>query len=60
MEERMVGILSYGAYIPKWRMALDLIAKGASGERSVASPDEDSVTMAVSAVLDCLKGMDRT
>lgn len=55
----MAGIISYGAYIPKWRMSLDLIAKGTSGERSVAGYDEDSVTMAVSAVLDCLKGVDR-
>lgn len=56
----MVDIVSYGAYIPKWRMALDLIVKGAPGERAVAGPDEDSVTMAVAAVLDCLKGIDRS
>ncbi|MDY7037125.1 MAG: OB-fold domain-containing protein [Thermodesulfobacteriota bacterium] len=56
----MVGIVSYGAYIPKWRMPLDLIAKGARGERTVAGPDEDSITMAVAAVLDCLKGVDKT
>jgi len=55
----MVGIVSYGVYIPKWRMPLDLVAKGMSGERPVAGPDEDSVTMAVAAVLDCLKGLDR-
>jgi hydroxymethylglutaryl-CoA synthase len=56
----MIGIVSYGAYIPKWRMPLDLLAKGMKGERSVAGPDEDSITMAVSAVHDCLKGMDRS
>lgn len=55
----MIGIVSYGAYIPKWRIALDLIIKGALGERSVAGPDEDSVTMAVAAVSECLKGVDR-
>jgi 3-hydroxy-3-methylglutaryl CoA synthase/uncharacterized OB-fold protein len=56
----MVGIESFGAYIPKWRMALDLIAKGMPGERAIAGPDEDSVTMAVAAVLNCLKGEDRS
>lgn len=55
----MVGIVSYGVYVPKWRMALDLIAKGMPGERAVAGPDEDSVTMAVAAVMDCLRGMNR-
>jgi len=56
----MVGIESFGAYIPKWRMALDLIVKGMPGERAVAGPDEDSVTMAVAAVLNCLKGEGRS
>lgn len=55
----MVGIVSFGAYIPKWRMALNLIAKGMRGERAVAGFDEDSVTMAVSAAGNSLKGMDR-
>lgn len=55
----MVGIVSCGGYVPKWRMALELIAKGMPGERAVAGPDEDSITMAVAAVLDCLKGVDR-
>jgi len=59
----MVGILSYGAYIPMWRIDRSEIAKasgGASmgGERSVASWDEDSLTMAVEASLDCLSGID--
>lgn len=55
----MAGIVSYGAYIPKWRMPLEMMIKGMPGERSVAGPDEDSVTMAVSATLDCMKGIDR-
>ncbi|MBW1902478.1 MAG: hypothetical protein JRJ20_12700 [Deltaproteobacteria bacterium] len=54
----MVGLISYGAYIPRWRMDLGLV--GARGERSITGPDEDSVTMAVSAVLQCLKGVDRS
>ena len=54
----MVGLISYGAYIPRWRMNLGLV--GARGERSITGPDEDSVTMAVSAVMQCLKGVDRS
>jgi hydroxymethylglutaryl-CoA synthase len=56
----MIGIVSYGAYIPKWRMPLDFLVKNKKGERSVAGTDEDSITMAVSAVLDCLKSRDRS
>jgi hydroxymethylglutaryl-CoA synthase len=60
----MAGIASYGAYIPFHRLARAEIARawGASpapGERSVASYDEDSFTMAVAAARDCLRGMDR-
>ncbi|MHC1585818.1 MAG: zinc ribbon domain-containing protein [Candidatus Syntropharchaeia archaeon] len=59
----MVGILSYGAYIPIWRISRDEIARASGGpsmggERSVASWDEDSLTMAVEAGLDCLTGID--
>jgi hydroxymethylglutaryl-CoA synthase len=60
----MSGIISYGAYVPLWRLSRD--AMGAAwgraslgGERSVANSDEDTVTMAVEAVLDCLAGIDR-
>ncbi|MBT4511725.1 MAG: hydroxymethylglutaryl-CoA synthase family protein, partial [Chloroflexi bacterium] len=60
----MVGITSYGAYIPIYRLARKDIGamwgKGAgSGERSVANADEDSLTMGVEATIDCLRGMDR-
>ncbi|MFO7773173.1 MAG: OB-fold domain-containing protein [Dehalococcoidia bacterium] len=54
----MTGIISYGAYIPRWRLSKDLIAKGTKGEKAIAGFDEDSVTMAVAAA-DCLKGLDR-
>lgn len=61
----MYGITSYGAYIPLWRLSRDVIAAGwgrasLGGERSVANNDEDTVTMAVEAVLDCLGDMDRS
>ena len=58
----MIGILSYGAYVPMWRINRDEIADAAGtpsmrGERAVASWDEDSLTMAVEAGLDCLAGL---
>ncbi len=60
----MVGIQSFGAYIPIFRLSRDAVAKAwgrgsLGGERSVANNDEDTATMAVEAVFDCLKGMDR-
>ncbi len=60
----MAGITSYGAYIPFFRLSRAEIAQAwgsapAPGERAVASYDEDSLTMAVAAARDCLKGIDR-
>jgi 3-hydroxy-3-methylglutaryl CoA synthase len=55
----MVGVVSYGAYIPKWRMSLETISKRLSGEKAVAGRDEDSLTMAVAAAIDCLSETDR-
>jgi len=59
----MVGITSYGAYIPIYRLSRSELARAwgggaASGERSVANWDEDSITMGVAATLDCLRGID--
>lgn len=59
----MAGIISYGAYIPMWRIERKLIADAVGtssmgGERAVASWDEDSLTMAVEASLDSLVGID--
>lgn len=61
----MVGIVSYGAYIPLYRLPRAEIGKTwgvaaqGAGERSVANFDEDSLTMAVEASQDCLRGIDR-
>ena len=60
----MAGIVSYGAYIPLWRLSRDAIADAwgsgsTGGERSVANNDEDAITMAVEAALDCLGGLKR-
>ena len=59
----MIGIKSYGAYLPKYLMPRELIAQAwdfpaVPGTKAVASADEDSLTMAVEAGLDCLSGID--
>lgn len=59
----MIGIKSYGAYLPKYLMPRELIAKAwdfpaVPGTKAIASVDEDSLTMAVEAGLDCLSGID--
>jgi len=67
----MIGITSFGAYIPRLRlnrMAIyramgwfaPAIIMAAQGERSMCNHDEDSLTMAVAAARDCLIGKDRT
>lgn len=61
----MVGIKSYGVYIPYHRLDRTDIAKfwggfKVPGEKAVANFDEDTVTMGAEACRDCLKGTDRT
>lgn len=63
-EEEMEGIVACGAYLPIYRLSKEAIASawgshGGRGERSIANFDEDSVTMAVEAARDCIRGMDR-
>src|SRR5207248_7094048 len=59
----MLGITSYGAYVPMLRLPLAAIggggAKPGGPEKAVANWDEDAVTMAVAAAVDCLRGVDR-
>ena len=66
----MIGITSYGAYIPRLRldrMAIfqnmgwfaPAIVMVAQGERSMCNWDEDALTMAVAASRDCLIGRDK-
>jgi hydroxymethylglutaryl-CoA synthase len=60
----MIGIGSYGAYVPRTRLPLALIggrpASEGGPEKAVAWNDEDSVTMAVAAAVSCLEGFDRS
>src|SRR5258707_7673529 len=64
------GILAYGAYIPRLRLARKAIADAnawlnpalagqGKGERAICNWDEDPVTMAVEAARDALAGRDR-
>ena len=66
----MIGITSYGGYIPRLRLDRMSIVQNmgwfapaiimvAQGERSFCNWDEDSLTMAVAASRDCLSGKDK-
>jgi len=60
-----VGIVRYGAYIPIHRMQKKVLGRiwgsdGGRGEKAVANWDEDSLTMAVEACVDSLRGYDRS
>ncbi len=65
-----VGITAFGGYIPRLRMSRKSIVQAniwvdpslmahAKSERSMCDYDEDTITMAVEAGRDCLKGMDQ-
>jgi 3-hydroxy-3-methylglutaryl CoA synthase/uncharacterized OB-fold protein len=51
----LAGIVRYGSYIPYFRLQRAAIGAG-KGERAVASYDEDSVSMAVEAARDAIRG----
>ncbi len=55
----MAGIIAHGAYVPRFRLGADTAGWPGPAERAAANFDEDSVTMAVAAGLDCLQGRDR-
>ena len=66
----MVGIRSYGAYIPRYRLNRIKIFEAmgwlnsatiglAKGEKAVANADDDSITMAVAAGINCMGNIDR-
>ena len=59
-----IGITATGVYIPYYVMKRETIAKqwsdrGLKGERSLCNADEDSVTMAVEAAVNCLQNEKR-
>jgi hydroxymethylglutaryl-CoA synthase len=58
-----IGIVRYGAYMPKYLLERKFIAEAwdfpsIPGGISVSNNDEDSITMAVEASLDCLGEID--
>ena len=55
----MIGITSYGAYVPQHRLGPETKGWGFPFEKAVGYYDEDSLTMAVAAALDCLGSSDR-
>ncbi len=63
----MVGITSYGAYIPRLRINRKVISSAMGwfnpgalpGEKATVNHDEDSLTMAAAASIDCLNGLER-
>jgi len=66
----MIGITSFGGYIPRYRLSRETIVRNmawyspvimaiADGEKSVANWDEDAVSMAVAAARDCMAGRDK-
>ncbi len=67
----MIGIVSYGGYLPRLRLNrmsifremgwfAPAVVMVAQGERSFCNWDEDSLTMAVASSQDCLQGLDRS
>jgi 3-hydroxy-3-methylglutaryl CoA synthase/NAD(P)-dependent dehydrogenase (short-subunit alcohol dehydrogenase family) len=67
----MIGITSYGAFIPRLRLNRMAVVQAmgwfapalmavATGHRSMCNWDEDCLTMAVAAARDCLKGIDKS
>ena len=64
----MIGIVSYGSYLPVNRIQRETIFKGMGwlhqapsmkGEKCVANFDEDSITMAVASSMNCLEDRNR-
>ena len=55
----MAGITAYGAYIPRYRLGQETAGWGMPVEKPVGNFDEDSLTMAVAAGIDCINGADR-
>ncbi|MDQ1239169.1 MAG: hypothetical protein QG577_1354 [Thermodesulfobacteriota bacterium] len=67
----MIGITSFGGYVPKLRLSRSAIFQHmgwfapaimmvAQGERSFCNWDEDSLTMSTEAARDCLRGVDKS
>ncbi len=65
----MKGIVSFGGYLPLYRINREIIsqsmgwlnqAASMKGQKCVANFDEDSLTMAVASSMNCLEGHERS
>lgn len=65
----MKGIVSFGGYLPLYRINREIILKSMGwlnraaymkGQKCVANFDEDSLTMAVASAMNCLEGHERS
>lgn len=61
MANKPVGIVSFGAYLPRYRLPREVISRHwgqppGKGEKAVANFDEDSFTMAFEAATNCFEG----
>jgi len=58
----MIGIIGWGGYVPRYRLTGEIFkaawGAGGKGERSVASYDEDAVTLGAEAALEAISGHD--
>jgi len=54
----MPYLRSFGAYIPRYRLGKETAGWGTSAQKAVANFDEDSITMAVAAGREALRGLD--
>ena len=60
--QRPVGIIGYGAYVPRYRLPASEVARVWAGgraalpvkEKAVAGPDEDVITMSIEASRNAL------
>lgn len=63
MPDDAIGIVACGCYIPSTRLPLAMIhggrAREGGPEKAVAGFDEDAITLAVAAGVECLSGVDR-
>jgi len=60
----MAGIVATGVHVPIFRLSREEIARawggrGGGGEKAIAGYDEDAVTMAVDAAIECRRQADR-
>lgn len=60
----MIGICSFGVYLPAYRLSRDVIAqavgsRAGGGGRTVANYDEDALTMGIDAAFECLDNYER-